>query len=289
MKPPVTHVLNVPVSSDLLNSWAEWLAPPRPPFFLTSREAGRLGLETRPRGELALSPEERDTFALWNVSPEADRVARLGEAEWKSLSASSCHALLRAQVRHGRGAVPRVRDFSDLLPGLTETRFVWWPSLVTPAVLARVVAQDGLDGQRAAVPGAVWEAAHALLPGARALAGTFPHASGPNCFGTVMGAAGVEGAEREWMQREPFEVFLASRTRPGGQDGAPGTLLVWRDVAGAAQHAAVILGGGWALHKPSQSWMTPRVVLPVERLKRFSRTRGWRLHRFRLHPSLLNR
>jgi len=90
------------------------------------------------------------------------------------------------------------------------------------------------------------------------------------------------------MQREPFEAFLAAHTRPGGRDDQPGTLLVWRDVAGAVQHAAVTLGGGWALHKPSQSWMTPRVVLPVHTLKRFSRTRGWRLHRSWLHPSPLS-
>lgn len=99
-----------------------------------------------------------------------------------------------------------------------------------------------------------------------------------------MGAAGVLGAEREWMQREPFEAFLAGHTRRGGRDDHPGTVLVWRDHSGRVQHAAVTLGGGWALHKPSQSWMTARVVLPVRGLIRYSRTRGWRLHRSRRSP-----
>ncbi|MBB5234968.1 hypothetical protein [Deinococcus budaensis] len=278
------RVLNIPVAPHLLTAWAGWLAPERQPFFLTGEEARRLGLDTVPRAAATFTPEERDTLALWNVSGEADRIAWLREEQWNALPLATRRALLQAQVRHGRGAVPRVRDFADRLPGLEGSRFVWWPSLLSPAVLARVVAREGLDCQRAAVPEAVWEAAHPRLPGARDLAGTFPHASGPNCFGTVMGAAGVDGAAREWMQRSPFEAFLASRTRPGGRDDAPGTLLVWRDAAGAAQHAGVTLGGGWALHKPSQTWLTPCVVLPVEQLKRFSRTRGWRLHRFRLQP-----
>ncbi|MDL2344137.1 hypothetical protein QOL99_08225 [Deinococcus sp. MIMF12] len=59
---------------------------------------------------------------------------------------------MRAQGRHGRGAVPRVRDFADLLPHLTGPRFVWWPSLLSPAALARVVAQDQRACRRDEVP-----------------------------------------------------------------------------------------------------------------------------------------
>ncbi|EYB68039.1 hypothetical protein DEIPH_ctg029orf0047 [Deinococcus phoenicis] len=220
------RVLNVPVSPELLDAWAGWLAPAR-----------------------------------------------------QMLSPASRRMLLRAQAQYGRGGVPRVRDFADLLPNLTGGRFVWWPSLISPPVLTRVVSAGHPPCQQANVPEAVWAGAASLLPRARALAGTFPLASGPNCFGTVMGAAGVEGAEQQWMQRGPFEAFLAARTRPGGQDDRPGTLLVWRGDGGAVQHAGVTLGGGWALHKPSQLWMTPRVVLPVGDLVRFCRTRGWRLHR----------
>ncbi|MPY66809.1 hypothetical protein F8S09_08920 [Deinococcus sp. SDU3-2] len=276
------HVLNIPVPQDLLTAWRTWLAPERQPFFLTGEEARGLGLRTVPRAEARFTPEERDTFALWRVAPGADHVTWFTEAEWLSLSPASRRALVQAQVRHGRGAVPRIRDFADLLPHLPGSRFVWRPSLLSPAVLARVVAQDQRTCQRAEVPERVWDAAASVLPGARELAGTFPHASGPNCFSTVMGAAGVPGAEREWMQRDPFEDFLAEHTRPGGRDDVPGTVLVWRNAAGNVEHAAVTLGGGWALHKPSQTWMTARVVLPVRDLIRSSRTRGWRLGRVAL-------
>jgi hypothetical protein len=71
---------------------------------------------------------------------------------------------------------------------------------------------------------ATWDALAGVLPTARELAGAFPPRSGPNCFGTVMGAAGVTGAAATWMQREPFEQ--------------------------------------WALHKPSQGWMSPTKYFP---------------------------
>lgn len=276
------RVLNVPVPPGLLDQWAGWLAPARQPFFLTVAEAGALGLETVLRAEAHLTPEVRDTVHEWSVPPAADRVAWLTEEDWRDLSPTVRRGLLRAQVRHGRGGVARTREFADLLPGLGGARFVWWPSLVSPAALKRVVSAGGLACQREFILEEVWDAASLLLPRARELAGTFPHASGPNCFGTVMGAAGVLGATEEWMQRAPFEAFLRERTRAGGRDDHPGTLLVWRDREGRVQHAAVTLGGGWALHKPSQSWITPRVVLPARDLIRWCRTRGWRLHRSRL-------
>ncbi|WP_235514564.1 hypothetical protein [Deinococcus sp. Leaf326] len=57
---------------------------------------------------------------------------------------------------------------------------------------------------------------------------------------------------------------------------------MWRTSDGLAQHAAVTLGGGWAFQKASQSWVTPRVVLPVGQLRRGMRTPGWRLERHTL-------
>ncbi len=103
--------------------------------------------------------------------------------------------------------------------------------------------------------------------------------SGPDCFGTVMAACGVDGAEEVWMQREPFEQWLAEHTTAGGRDDAPGTVFVWRDAGQAVQHAAITLGDGWMLHKPSQSWMSPRKVRTVGEVKRTTRTAGWRLQR----------
>ncbi len=70
-----------------------------------------------------------------------------------------------------------------------------------------------------------------------------------------MAACGVEGAEHEWMMREPFESWLLDRTRSGGTDDAAGTVMVWRTPNGQAEHAAVTIGGGWLPHKPSQGWL----------------------------------
>lgn len=276
------NVLNIPVDTARLAAWRGWLAPARQPFYLTGAEADALGLEalgleTVPRDGLTLTPEARDTILAWNIAPGADRVARLTLADVDALPPASRRALLRAQVRHGRGNVPLGRAFPDL--GLPPGRFLWRPEQLTAGVLARVVAASGLPCQRSEVPPEVWRAAQEVLPGARALAGTFPQGSAGNCFGTVMGAAGVPGAAGEWMQREPFEAFLHERTRPGGRDDQAGTVLLWRSASGLAQHAAVTLGGGWALHKAAQTWWTPRVVLPTATLIRASRSAGWRLSR----------
>jgi len=124
-----------------------------------------------------------------------------------------------------------------------------------------------------------WSTAANVLPDARQLAGTFASSSGPNCFSTVMAAAGVTDATDEWMQVGPFEQWLEKATAPGGSDGQPGTVLVWRDDAGVPAHAAVTIGAGWFLHKPSQGWMSPRLVLNIQDGKYSVRHPGLRLHR----------
>lgn len=141
------------------------------------------------------------------------------------------------------------------------------------------VADDMLTSRHREVSEATWDRARDVLPRARDLAGTFAGQSGPNCFGTVMAAAGVPGAEDVWLLREPFEEWLSSATRPGGFDTDPGTVLVWRDAEGVALHSAVTLGDGLALHKPSQGWMTPRKVLSVRDVMARARMRGARLSR----------
>lgn len=273
------NVLNIPVSPALLDAWRGWLAPARQPFYLTDAEAERLALPTLARASVTLTPEERDTFTLWNVAAGAGRVAWLTPADVDALAPAARRELLRAQVRHGRGNVPLGAHFADLRPGLPAGRFLWRREDLTGAVLARLIGRGGRACQRREVPDAVWDVAAHTLPHARTLAGTFPAGSAGNCFGTVMGAAGVPDAAHTWMQREPFAAFLRDRTVPGGQDTQPGTLLLWRSGNGLAQHAAVTLGGGWALHKPAQTWWTPRTVLSVPELKTATRTRGWRLER----------
>jgi hypothetical protein len=90
-----------------------------------------------------------------------------------------------------------------------------------------------------------------------------------------MGAADVAGAPETWMQREPFDRWLATATRPGGRDQV-GTVLVWR--------AAVTIGDGWALHKPSQRWMSPTKVLTVRDAMLSARVPGHHLQRRTLLP-----
>jgi hypothetical protein len=276
-------VLNVPVAPGLLQRWASWLAPERQPFFLTDAAAAAFGLTA---GEPVTDPQLRDTYEMYGEHGLV--VAWLTESEFMALPRPARAALVRCQVRHGRGAVPSVRRWQPLLGARVQEqadgrRFVWWPSLLsghTATVLPHWVAEDCLPGQQDLVPEATWAGACSLLPSARALAGTFAEASGPNCFGTVMAAAGLPGAAREWMLREPFESWLASATVPGGRDDVPGTVLVWRSSAdGLVQHAAVTLGDGWALNKQSQCWHSPRLVLAVADVIASSRARGLRLSR----------
>lgn len=149
-------------------------------------------------------------------------------------------------------------------------------------ILKRVVSEGRRTSRHSEVREATWRRCATVLAGVRALAGTFPTGSGPNCFGTVMAACGEFGAAESWMLQAPFEAWLAEKTRPGGSDDAPGTVLVWRDRGGLARHAAVTIGDGWGFEKPSQDWHSPRVVLPVRDLIMANRTRGQRLQRRKL-------
>lgn len=275
------QVLNIPVPPGLAERWRGWLAPERQPFFLTAAEARGLDLSTVSRSKLDISAQQRDTFTVWCIPREVDRVVCLTRQEWLALPAGQRRSLLHLQVRHGRGNVPLGRHYADLLPDLNPGHFLWTPKQLTPPVLTRVIETGQAASSHALVPERVWQATAGVLPGARELAGTF--AAGPgNCFGTVMGAAGVQGAENEWTQREPFEDFLIARARRGGSDDQPGTLLVWRSGDGLVQHAAVTLGGGWALEKAAQTWWTPRAVLPVRVLIGRNRTPGQKLTRYTL-------
>ena len=73
-----------------------------------------------------------------------------------------------------------------------------------------------------------------------------------------------------------------------GIDVSPGLLERWVDWLAPdeqpffltkKQAAEITLGDGWMLHKPSQSWMSPRKVRTVGEVKRSTRTAGWRLQR----------
>jgi len=275
--------LEITVSAALLTRWAGWFAPDPQPFLVpVDSELAALGEEFEPRAY----PELRDTFEIYSV-PD-DLVCRSVTAgEFAALPRDIRARLVRGQHTAGRALVPSVRAWPalEMAKQADGHRFVWWPALLAgreSEILFPYVMQGRRPSRHAEVPESVWGAASALLPRARALGGTFPPGSGPNCFGTVMGAAGVPGAADIWMQREPFEAWLAAATRPGGDDDAPGTVLLWRGAAGAVDHAAITLGDGWALHKPSQGWMSPTKVLAVRDVKLSARSPGRHLERHRL-------
>ncbi|GHG11351.1 hypothetical protein GCM10017783_24610 [Deinococcus piscis] len=276
------QILNIPALSPQLEVWRGLLAAARQPFFLTPGQAEELpGLTTEAARTLQLTPEERDTYTVWAIDPAADRAVWLTVRQWEALPAKQQKDLLRFQVRNGRGNVPLGQQFQDIAPELPRGRFLWRPAQLSPAVLTRLMEQLSVPCQRDQMPERVWQQAHAKLPRARKLAGTFPQGSAGNCFGTVMAAAGVVGAEGEWIQREPFEAFLRERAVAGGHDAEAGTVLVWRSTRGV-EHAAVTLGEGWGLQKAAQTWWTPRTVLPVADIKRLNCTPGWRLERWHL-------
>lgn len=268
-------VLGIPVSATLLDRWVGWFAPERQPFLVS--------VDTTLGSEQTCSPELRDTYSLYGT-PADVRLAWLDEDQFMGLPKTVRAELVRDQVHRKRSVVPAVRGWMSSVPEVRHQadghRFVWWPRFVQERAIFEFVTNDLSSSQHREVRAPTWRAAESLLPRARELAGTFPEASGPNCFGTAMAVAGVEGAEHQWMMREPFEDWLAA-ARPGGTDGDIGTVLVWRSEDGP-DHAAVTLGDGWALHKPSQGWMSPVKVLPVDELKRRCRVPGWRLSRYRL-------
>ncbi|HEY3560462.1 MAG TPA: hypothetical protein VGL05_23515 [Kribbella sp.] len=274
-------VLGVPVSPDLLERWVDWLAPDEQPFFVTRKQARTWKLEADEREP---SREDRDTYWIYAIDRKAARTVCLSEAAYGELPKPTRAALVRAQVNHGRGSVPTVRRWvGEIGPEVRQQadghRFVWWKSLIKrPREVLPQIVMSGMGPSRHQEVRA-WPK---QFPRVRELAGTFADGSGPNCFGTVMAASGVEGAEQVWMVREPFEEWLAGHTEPGGTDDVPGTVFVWRDSAALVQHAALTIGDGWMLHKPSQSWMSPRKVRTVAEVKRATRTAGWRLERHRV-------
>lgn len=278
------RVLGIEVTEDLVARWADWFAPDPQPFLVESGDG--LG----GAGTAALTPALRDTYELYAI-PGGLRLAWLTEDTFHQLSRVRRSELVRTQVRHERAMVPTARRWASLLGDAVRTqadghRFVWWPGLLArhaQMVLFDYVREGRRPSEHKRVRASVWRNAERLLPEARRLAGTFPSSSGPNCFGAVMAAAGVEGAESVWMQREPFEAWLAESTAPGGNDADPGTILVWRSPDHAAQHAVVTLGGGWALHKPSQGWMSPTKVLTVPDAIGSARSHGRRLSRRHIH------
>lgn len=278
------QILGIEVSDETLARWAGWFAPDPQPFLVEGDDRA------------SVSDELRDTFELYELASRHLTVRWICEAEYFAMTRKERTQLLHAQMRLGRALVPTVAGAGDdvRMAAREQTdarRFVWWPSLLTRRnrldVLGRFVAGSRPASRHSEVVASVWCAAEALLPAAHRVAGTFPLGSGPNCFGTVMAAAGCPGADGEWMQQKPFEQWLADSARetPSRNPETAGVVIVWRDASGQAKHAAVTLGSGWPLHKPSQGWMSPSTVLRTDTLIRTVRLKGQRLHRYALREA----
>ena len=278
--------LGIEIGPALAAKQAAWFAPSHQPFLIPRGRAETIGVAPLSEG---LPAELRDTFEIYNVPAEIACIL-VGEDEFNDLGRSARSELVRSQIRLGRAVIPSVRSAPAEVRARASTqadghRFVWWPSLLQghqEPVLGAYLRFGRRRSRHLEVPDHLWDNARSTLPGARALAGTFPHASGPNCFGTVMAAAGRPEAADVWMLQEPFEEWLSAAALPGGTDKDPGTVLVWRSPSGLAQHAAVTIGGGYALHKPSQGWMSPRKILTVREVIASARQTGRRLTRYTL-------
>ncbi|MDQ2845292.1 MAG: hypothetical protein M3Y77_02835 [Actinomycetota bacterium] len=247
------------MSESLLAVWSGWLAPETQPFYLPAALATGMPTESA-----SLTSELRDTFAVYRLAKDL-RAVWLSQKVFAGLPKATRSTLVRAQVSCGRAAVATVRSWSsvldsdDLRKQADGHRFVWWPNIVALApatILGRVVSAGPGTSRHAEVRESLWRRCAGVLPGARSIAGTFPTGSGANCSGTVMAAAGVADSVDAWMLQEPFDSWLKENTTRGGSDHVAGTVLVWRDRDDIARHAAVTIGDGWCLEKPSQSWMT---------------------------------
>lgn len=276
---PVTNVLGISVSTSLLKRWREWFAPAAQPF-RTDRLCERFA-DGAPTGRrLEPSAEVRDTFHMYGGT-----WVWLEEPEFVQLSRAVRRALLFRRKATGRLGRLTTSPRHLIDSRQTDSRIVWWPSLlhrVGDEPLLTYVEESVRPSRHREVDPTVWSAARHPLPGAADLTGTFAPASGPNCFGTVMAAAGVPGAESEWMVQGPFENWLAEHTVPiqgTATDHAPGVVLVWRAADGLAAHAAVTVGNGFALSKPSQAWCSPRLVWTVRETVRGTRYPGLTLSR----------
>lgn len=260
-------VLGIDVDEALRERWRSWWAPARQPF-PTGDLPPRLSAQI-PQHTVEATAEWRDTFFLYGGS-----WTWLTEGEFEDLSSAARRAL-------------RDRRRAHLRPKPSPA----WPSRLSrdgDELLLRWVEAGVSPSEHALVDEGTWARARQVLPGAEVLAGTFAAGgSGANCFATVIAAAdgptAHDGPSRadEWVQVGTIERWLERRTTPWSgtaRDDEPGTVLVWTE-HGRIAHAAITLGNGWVLHKPSQSWSSPRLVWSVRRLVHSWTFPGTRLSR----------
>ena len=243
---------------------ADWFAPPEQPF-----RTDLLSPDLRaaiPQRDMEPTDEWRDTFFMY-----AGTWTWLTETEFMDLRPSQRRAALAVRRKNVRPKSMPV-----------------WPAELTAAgdklMLDWIASGAVRPSRHQAVPGHVWDQAADRLPRAQQLAGTFPHTgSGPNCFGTVLAATGVNADDTQ-ITPGAFETWLEKHTEPitgTAHDNEPGIVFVWTD-HGELAHATVTIGDGWMLTKPSQSWSSPRMIWTVREAVSSWRYPDTRLLRYRL-------
>lgn len=244
--------------------WRGWFAPPVQPFPVHLLRPDVAAAIPDQRAEP--TAEWVDTFFMYTGT-----WTWLDEPGFLALTPGSRRSLLAARRKSTRPKKVISVWPSELDAVGDQLMFHWISSGVRPS-------------QHGSVSARVWDRADRLVPGARRLAGTFATSgSGPNCFGTVMAAAG-EPVENQQIPPLAFRTWLHSHTEPieGTQhDADPGVVFVWTE-HGELAHATVTIGAGWMLTKPSQSWSSPRMIWNVRDAVNSWRYPDTRLSRHRL-------
>jgi hypothetical protein len=259
------QVLGVGVDEALVKRWRTWFAPSIQPFrtdLLPPEVAAAV-----PTREAEPTPEWQDTFFMYSGT-----WTWLSEEEFNSLRPSLRRSLLAVRRRTVR---PKSMPAwpSELAGSGDELMFRWIASgTVRPS-------------QHHEVPDSVWEGAHAVLPDAKRLAGTFPTAGGTraNCFGTVMAATGLDVSDVQ-IGPDKFQAWLDDNTESiagTSCDDEPGVVFAWTE-HGKLAHATVSIGGGWMFGKGSQAWSSPRFVRTVRNVVDSWRYPETRLSRYRI-------
>lgn len=289
------------VPQGLFERWSSLLVAEHAPFFVTEGARsllpdGAVCLTRAEFNQTSPSLELRDSYRTYDVKPEGAFVTLLSHAEFRSLPLGAQRALLRLQWELGRGQVYDREWVRRVLPTaeravvdepsvfdtpegekLALDHAVWWG--LSPEARRRWLVAFISEDQPpdpSAPPRLGWwdriERRHG--PAVRALAGTFPRSSGPNCFSTTLAAATPSlptalSVAALWLHQEPFLRGLAERGYAPDDSLTerdplpPGAVLVWAGRDGSLRHACYVVDGELALNKDSQAWFVPRRLAPV--------------------------
>ena len=255
-------VLGIPVCGDLIEKWKSFWCFPVQPFPVQDLPPKLLAQLPTSR-DITPSDEFRDTFYLY----DANDWRYYAQEDLASLPGYLHNELLRIQKRsYPEEIFPAWPDDPFLVPKMIR----WIERGVRPS-LHRLAAQS------------LEAASQRRLPAVKSLAGTFAGSSGANCFQTVMLAAG-ENPSDPWVTQDVFAEFLTRRAEPisgSHADNTAGVIFTWT-LNGDLAHAAVTIGDGWCVVKPSQSWSSPRVVWTVPEVVASWRFKGTKMQRWLL-------